>query len=425
MFFTRRALRFLLMVSAVFSLLMTAAVVSGDEEGGEDGSGYGRDRDYNRDSDDNGRSGGDRDSDGRDGDGTGSGNTGSGRGTVVFYANNSLFRVTPSGGRKVSPPGGGYVSRLRDAGKGRMILTTSTKKTYLWDVRQNRFTAIPASAFSYYGTVAWIKDRYALAFVPKYTTTWLYATQKGGRAVLQTTYRRYVSGKFDFLPDGRHLFVHTPGMGRKESLYFIDKIIGGTQYLYYIPSFPGSPRRLLTGDVFGNPVLTDSGKRILYWRLQRVDTARNRRYLELRSVSVTGGKSRRVVTVTTKARTRAYQRWMPSTIVYRKSGLLLVESGDQGGGQWRRAAAAGSGSRPFSTRGGFLIKPVGSKIFGRNAIRDQETPAAVILKRSAGRNLLQVYGLNGGKLLFSGELPMKLRRLYRSLANYYQATYVP
>ena len=409
---------------AVLALIFGVGFLLGDEEeGGEDHSGYGRDRDYGRDSDGYGRNGHNRrgtDDDPHDRI------TGSGSGVIVFRAYSKVYRVTATGRREITIPGGGYLRQLRDAGNGRMIVSTSKKQSWLWDVKANRFSKIPGSSFSYYGTTSWIKNRYALGFVPKYRSTWLYSTEKNGRTARRVpTYSRYLASKFDFLPDGRHLFVHAPGMGRKESMYFIDKILNSTQYLYYVPSFPGRPRRLLAKDVFGNPVLADSGRRILYWRLQGVDTAQNRRYLVLQSVSVATKKEHRVMTVMTKARSRAYQRWMPSTIVYRKSGTVLVESGEKGSGQWRLADAGKTGTRRFNQHGGFLINPVGSKIFGRSAVRDQEDPAAVIINRIGGKNVLRVYRVPDGKLLFSGLLPVKSRRIYRSIVRSWQGTYIP
>jgi hypothetical protein len=112
-------------------------------------------------------------------------------------------------------------------------------------------------------------------------------------------YEKFRALEFRFLPNGRHLFKHSPGMGGPESNYFTDLVIGHPTHLYVVDALGKKPRRVHSSSQQMDADFLDDGRRIAWWQPGDVDEANKRRVIALQVLELASNKVSTVATVDT------------------------------------------------------------------------------------------------------------------------------
>jgi hypothetical protein len=105
--------------------------------------------------------------------------------------------------------------------------------------------------------------------------------------------------EFRFLPDGRHLFKTSPGMGKAESPYFVDLIIGQPTHLHVVDELGKKPRHVHSSTQQMDAEFLDGGRRIAFWQPGEIDKATNRRTISLQVLDLANNAITNIDTVTT------------------------------------------------------------------------------------------------------------------------------
>lgn len=207
----------------------------------------------------------------------------------------------------------------------------------VWDVKDGSIKKVPRIPGEY-GTVQFIMNNTAIGYKFRFSKTQLlYATTRRSKKV-RWKYVKPKTTEFQFLEDGRHLFVKQPGMGKDESLHFIDIVTRHPQMLFYSKGFRSRPREIAKmgpGKGFMNPHFINEGKQIAYWKPGEVDSDANTRKLTLEVIDVKSRKTKELFTVTTYSKSRGgyYVRDAPITTFFGNHPFVMVFNQHAIGGQ--------------------------------------------------------------------------------------------
>jgi hypothetical protein len=189
-------------------------------------------------------------------------------------------------------------------------------------------------------------------------------------------------------------------MGERESLYFIDKIEGLNQTLYYVPSYPGTPVPVLVKDAFQKPTFVDGGKAIVYWRMEGLSADSERRILVLESLDLTSRRVKLLSRFDVAARGeasdggRTYLRGVPEAIFCIGAPLVLFQKSMQTDSPWYCVdVRSGQEISLDAGQGWTLIPPLGG---GRTIA----TPHAFFGQVLDGRVQLKVFSLPDMRLVY-------------------------
>jgi len=199
------------------------------------------------------------------------------------------------------------------------------KAWFSWDVKKGVLQIIP-NISSYLGVVHYINQSISIGFNHKYTHTEIVMAKGPEKEKTFPDYKKLKPGKFHFFPDGRHIFVNIPGMGKSESPYFID-ILDSPQYLYYAKNLGEKHQLAATlpkGDGFMYPQLVNRGKTVIFWRPGGFNKQDETKTLYLDSVDLKTKKISRHYTLKIDFKSGHYFRGTPKAFYFDAGPYVMV-----------------------------------------------------------------------------------------------------
>lgn len=187
------------------------------------------------------------------------------------------------------------VASVTQSGPGRYIVTNATS-SFEYTVATGTVDELDGAGPE---VIARLEDRSLIRYEHLATHSRVLRRAPGENWAVVLAYENLRAYEFRFLPDGRHLFKSSPGMGGPESPYFTDLIVNHPTHLHIVDALGKKPRRVHSSSQQMDADFLDGGRRVAWWQPGSVDEKTNERTIALQVLELATNKVSTIDTVVT------------------------------------------------------------------------------------------------------------------------------